>query len=79
MFEAISDNTWVGVLIVLGASAGAYILVRYLIFPIVYRFAHRTENTWDDVLLDRPVLLRAMMRPSRIARAEAQGRSSTPV
>ncbi len=61
MFDAISDSTWVGALIVLGAAAGAYILVRYLIFPLVYRFTHRTENTWDDVLLDRPVLLRASL------------------
>lgn len=70
MVDAFTDNAWAGSLVVVLSAVVAYVLVRYVAFPIVYRLVHRTENTWDDVLLNRRVLLRAsMLAPAIVLRA----------
>jgi len=70
MIDAVSDNAWLGVLAMVLAAAAAYLAARYLLFPLVYRLVHSTENTWDDVLLNRKVLFRAsLFAPALVLRA----------
>lgn len=70
MIDAVSDNAWLGVLVMVLAAAAAHLVARYLLFPLVYRLVHSTENTWDDVLLNRKVLFRAsLFAPALVLRA----------
>jgi miniconductance mechanosensitive channel len=52
------DNSWIQLLIVVGAAVAAYLLGRYVLIPLVHAAVARTKARWDDILLDRKVLHR---------------------
>ena len=47
------------VVVVAVLAAGAYLLGRRIVIPVVGRITRHTSASWDDVLLGRPVLLAA--------------------
>ena len=47
------------VVVVAVLAAGAYLLGRRIVIPVVGRITRHTSSSWDDVLLGRPVLLAA--------------------
>jgi miniconductance mechanosensitive channel len=57
-------------LAVLGIAAiAAYLVVRVVVLPLVYRAAHRTAVRWDDILTDRKVINRlAWLAPLVVVR-----------
>ncbi len=43
---------WERFLVFVGILVGSYVLMRWLVVPILRRAAHSTNTTWDDLLID---------------------------
>ncbi len=70
MSSFLEDHVWGGVAVVFAGAIAAFLLVRYVVFPVVYKAAKRSPITWDDVLLDRKVLHRiSLIFPLIVLRA----------
>ena len=66
----IEDNLWGGLGLVLAGAIGAYLLVRYLVLPIIHSVVKRSPVKWDDILLDQKMLHRiALIFPVVVIRA----------
>lgn len=61
------DSTWIYPVVMLGAAALAYFLVRYLLVPLANRAINRVHDKWDDLLAKRGVFnLLALLGPALI-------------
>ena len=54
--EFFGDESWIYPIVMVGAAAVAYLLVRYLAVPLLNRAVMRTRSEWDDLVAGRGVL-----------------------
>ncbi len=70
MSTFLEEHLWGGIGVVFAGAAIAFLLVRYVVFPILHSAAQRSPITWDDLLLDRRVLYRiSLIFPLVVLRA----------
>ncbi len=61
------DATWIYPVVMLGAAALAYFLVRYLLVPLANHAIDRVQDQWDELLAKRGVFnLLALLGPALI-------------